>query len=41
MPPTVNIAPAALQSCIGTGNYPNGPPGMVPDCVLANPVTHN
>jgi hypothetical protein len=34
--PSVDIAPAAFQACVGTGNYPTGPPGTVPDCVLAN-----
>jgi hypothetical protein len=34
--PSVNIAPAAFQLCVGTGNYPTGPPRTVPDCVLAN-----
>ncbi|MGH9097527.1 MAG: hypothetical protein ACRDWB_08885 [Acidimicrobiales bacterium] len=40
IPPPVKIAPAALQSCVGTGNFPTGPPAMVPDCVLANPGAH-
>jgi hypothetical protein len=34
--PSVNIAPAAFPRCVGTGNYPTGPPGTVPNCVLAN-----
>ena len=34
--PSFNIAPAAFQLCVGTGNYPTGPPGTVPDCVLAS-----
>jgi hypothetical protein len=34
--PAVDIAPAAFQACVGTGNYPTGPPGAVPHCVLAN-----
>jgi hypothetical protein len=36
LPPSVDIASAAFQRCVGTGNYPTGPPGTVPDCVLAN-----
>jgi hypothetical protein len=34
--PSVGITPAAFQVCVGTANYPTGPPEAVPDCVLAN-----
>ncbi|MHB1712408.1 MAG: hypothetical protein ACYCV7_13580, partial [Acidimicrobiales bacterium] len=32
--PVAPFSPAAFRRCVGTGNYPSGPPQAVPDCVL-------